>query len=339
MTNQAPASPQSKKKKTALPTILSGIRNAQAAIGRAADELQERENFPLMGGGGSSRMAAPSNHPQLHRSAPSSSLSSSIHNFSQRFGSQWRKRGRRKKGQGVTIVPQSFFVAVGCFFVAFPVIFVIYALARHAVFGDEGDDSVTKKHIHEVPSAFSSGYGFESGKELLELNGMDQPTDEIGKDVEGIGEEEKTEEEKTEEETVLAQPETSDTEGSGGNDVMGEINRNETVMGNADQSQSQTLNNPVVETVAEEATITKDANAENQINNSTGVDGGNLPTTEEVKPQNELEGEKRNLEQGENMPSSIETAEADASSGQEKEVLGETMANENYLRGSQDENK
>jgi len=103
-----------------------------------------------------------SSHPQLHRSAPpSASLSSTLNNFSQRFGSQLRKHSqiagkRRKKGRGVTGVPQSFYVAVVCVFFAFPVIFVVYILARHAVFGDETETFVGKVHIHEVPPAFST---------------------------------------------------------------------------------------------------------------------------------------------------------------------------------------
>ncbi|KAL7538076.1 hypothetical protein ACHAWF_005992, partial [Thalassiosira exigua] len=133
------------------------------AIGRAAgDELQERETRPLVGGGGG-RMAASSKQPQLHR-APQSSMSSILQNFSQRFGSQWRKRSRRKRGNVVAIVPNSFYVAVGCFFVAFPVCFVLYILARHAVFGDEGDSSGPVGHIHEVPNSFANDGAFEPGE-------------------------------------------------------------------------------------------------------------------------------------------------------------------------------
>ncbi|KAL9190759.1 hypothetical protein ACHAXT_000465 [Thalassiosira profunda] len=171
MASHAPPTPDAKRKKPALPSLLSSVRNAGAAIGRAGaadyDHLHDRETRPLTGG-------APmvSGRPQLHR-GPSSALASTFHNFSQRFGSQWRKRGRRRKGgQGVTIVPQSFYFAVGCFFVAIPVIFVLYILARHSVFGDEDDPQV---HKHEVPSSFADGVGmaFESGKELLEMNKID----------------------------------------------------------------------------------------------------------------------------------------------------------------------
>lgn len=174
MTSQIPQSPEeAKKKKVALPSLLSNIRNAQGTIGRAADDFHEREIRPLLGVGGpggsgagvgssstsSGRIAAPSSHPQLHRSAPSASLAATFNNFSQRFGDQWRKRStRRKKGQGVTNVPQSFFIAVGCFFFAFPVFFLLYILARHAVFGDEEDMSRGKQvHIHEVPTSFGRG--------------------------------------------------------------------------------------------------------------------------------------------------------------------------------------
>mmetsp|Transcript_25051 Transcript_25051/g.54001 ORF Transcript_25051/g.54001 Transcript_25051/m.54001 type:complete len:362 (+) Transcript_25051:83-1168(+) len=176
MTNQS--SSDNKKKKPALPSLLSNIRNAQAVIGRAADDLHDRETRPLVGGGGGGgRLAASSNRPQLQRNVPSSYFSTNIQNFSQRFGDQWRKRGRRKIGHGVTGVPQSFFVAVGCFFFAFPLVFLLFILARHAVFGDEGD--ISQAHKHEVPT--SLGTSFESGKELVEMNviGINDPEDEI----------------------------------------------------------------------------------------------------------------------------------------------------------------
>ena len=55
---------------------------------------------------------------------------------------------------------------VGCFFFAFPLFFVIFILARHAVFGDESDSS--QAHKHEVPA--SSHLSFESGQELIDMN-------------------------------------------------------------------------------------------------------------------------------------------------------------------------
>ena len=187
-------SPDTRKKKHALPSLLSNIRNAQAVIGRAAaDESHDRETRPLVsalgnnsssgggGAGGHTPSIAPSNRPQLSRNAPSSSASfaSTLQNFSQRFGSQWRKRSRRKKGQGVTVVPQSFFLAVGCFFFAFPFFFILYILARHAVFGDEDDNAGTTVHKHEVPSSLNMPH--ESGTDLIEMNNMDtvHPEDDI----------------------------------------------------------------------------------------------------------------------------------------------------------------
>ena len=166
------SSPDTKKKKIALPSLLSNFRNAQAAIGRAAaaEDLNEREmretHYPLMGtngdyamgtsGAGVGRMAgSSSSRPQnLQRGPPSSNLSSTLNNFSQRFGNQWRKRKRRKKasGSGATGVPQEFYFAVGCFFIAFPVIFILYILARHSVFGDEGYASGAQVQKHEVPA-------------------------------------------------------------------------------------------------------------------------------------------------------------------------------------------
>mmetsp|Transcript_16464 Transcript_16464/g.39411 ORF Transcript_16464/g.39411 Transcript_16464/m.39411 type:complete len:285 (+) Transcript_16464:181-1035(+) len=181
MSSQLPRfSTDSKKKKSALPSLLSNIRNAQAVIGRAAaDDVHDRENRPLVNAGGGARTAVPSTHPQLSRSASSASFSATLHNFSQRFGSQWRKRSQRKKGgHGVTVVPQTFFLAVGCFFFAFPLFFVLYILARHAVFGDEGEISGSQVHVHEVPA--SLGNLLESGKVLPEMNAfdIDNPEDE-----------------------------------------------------------------------------------------------------------------------------------------------------------------
>jgi hypothetical protein len=165
------STPDTKKKKHALPSLLSNIRNAQAAMGRssAADDFNEREiHYPLMGTNGDlplmvtngagvgSRMAASSSSrpPNLQRGPPSSNLSSTLNNFSQRFGNQWRKHKRRKKvsGSGATGVPQEFYVAVGCFFFAFPVFFILYILARRSVFGDEGYGSGTQVQKHEVPA-------------------------------------------------------------------------------------------------------------------------------------------------------------------------------------------
>lgn len=160
------SSADEKRRKVALPSVLSNIRNAQAVIGRAAaaetNDLFERETRPLVGSGppsgGSSvgiggRTPPPSSRPHLRGGAPSSSFSvSSLQNFTQRIGSQWRKRSRRKQGQGVTVVPQTFYLAVGCFFFAFPLFFVLYILARHAVFGDEADVSSVQAHVHEVPA-------------------------------------------------------------------------------------------------------------------------------------------------------------------------------------------
>lgn len=159
------SSPVTKNKKKALPSLLSNFRNAQAAIGRvvAADDLNERdmrEQYPLMGTNGDAsvidRMATPSNSrpPNLQRGPTSSNFASTLTNFSQRFGNQWRKRQRRKKASGsvATGVPQEFYFAVGCFFFAFPVIFILYILARHSVFGDEGYGSGTTVEKHEIPA-------------------------------------------------------------------------------------------------------------------------------------------------------------------------------------------
>ncbi|KAL3807548.1 hypothetical protein ACHAXA_001132 [Cyclostephanos tholiformis] len=161
------SSPEPKNKKKALPSLLSNFRNAQAAIGRvvAADDLNERDmrevHYPLMGTNGDAgvggRMATPSSSrpSNLQRGPPpSSNFVSTFNNFSQRFGNQLRKRQRRKKasGSGASGVPQEFYYTVGCFFFAFPVIFILYILARHSVFGDEGYGSGTAVQKHEVPA-------------------------------------------------------------------------------------------------------------------------------------------------------------------------------------------
>jgi len=145
------SSPETKKKRQALPSVLSNIRNAQAAIGRAttttADEphheweMREREgniiSSPLMQPPIDRRNQTTSN------SYSSSSYATTLNNFSQRFGNEWRTQKRRLRRKDSSGVPSSFYFAVGCFFFAFPIIFILYILARHSVFGDEGYGSGT----------------------------------------------------------------------------------------------------------------------------------------------------------------------------------------------------
>ena len=160
-------SPDTRKKKSALPSLLSNLRNAQAAAFGGSASDHEREVRPLV-----------ANSPQLQqRNVPSNSLSSTIQSFSERFGRDWHKRGKRKKGKGVTLnIPAGFYYAVGCFFILFPFFFLIYILARHSVFGDEGDTTSTTKHIHEVPATLiTGGVSFEAGKEsvVVDINNVD----------------------------------------------------------------------------------------------------------------------------------------------------------------------
>jgi len=151
---RAPSSPAAKSKKQALPSYLSNIRNAQASIDRelkpflspaisAADRKTTKPQAPILAGGLSSSASGRST---INRNP--SRWATSIQNFGQRFGDQWRKR-RRKKGSGNVSVPQAFYVSVACFFFAFPLFFVLFILARHAVFGDE---SLTVTSRHEVPA-------------------------------------------------------------------------------------------------------------------------------------------------------------------------------------------
>lgn len=169
-------------KKPALPSLLSNLRNAQAVIGRAATDttdIHEREVRPLV-----------SSRPQLQQrnASTSSSLSSTLQNFSQRFESNWRKRaGRRKSNKGskgvTIIIPQGFYLAVGCFFFAFPILFIIFILARHAVFGDEADSS--EIHNHEVPKHDDSlQLGTNSNLEDI-MNVIDN--NEVENEIQGVG--------------------------------------------------------------------------------------------------------------------------------------------------------
>lgn len=153
------SSPETKKKRQALPSVLSNIRNAQAAIGRAtttaADEphheweMREREGNVI-----SSPLMQPPvdrrNQTTSSSSYSSSSYATTLNNFSQRFGNEWRTQKRRLRRKDSSGVPSSFYFAVGCFFFAFPIIFILYILARHSVFGDEGYGSgtVVQKQQH-----------------------------------------------------------------------------------------------------------------------------------------------------------------------------------------------
>jgi len=176
-------SPDTRKKKSALPSLLSNIRNATqaAAFGGSASD-HEREVRPLV-----------ANSPQLQqRNVPSNSLSSTIQSFSERFGRDWHKRGKKKKGKGVTLnIPTGFYYAVGCFFILFPLFFLVYILARHSVFGDEGDTTSTTKHIHEVPATLvTGGVSFEAGKDsvVVDINNVDGVVNsEVENEIQGIG--------------------------------------------------------------------------------------------------------------------------------------------------------
>ena len=205
-------SPDTKKKKIALPSVLSNIRNA---VGRAGgtDESgrSEVEIRPLMGNKSSEdlvgivgtkksyatdnsrslrdRSTVPSSSssgippPPLSGASPlygvgqNSSSSSSrqtlpprnaastssinswsatLQTYSERIGSQWRKQRKNRRDsneksrrRGVTINTQPIIIVLGLFFIGFPILLMLFLLARKAVFGDEGIDNVAK---HEVPA-------------------------------------------------------------------------------------------------------------------------------------------------------------------------------------------
>ena len=226
--------PDTKKKKIALPSVLSNIRNA---VGRAGVEensgKSEVEIRPLLGsnlnrssndlvGVGKSsssatnraqmrdRSTAPSSSgvppPPLSSSAasplfgsrqtlPGRNVSASVNNwsatlqtYSERIGSQWRKRNRRdsnnnerRRRKGVTINTQPFLIVVGFLFIGFPILLMLFLLARKAVFGDEGVDNVAK---HEVPAHEVLNYGIDNtgvspgNTEAQVLNDLKQLTSE-----------------------------------------------------------------------------------------------------------------------------------------------------------------
>ena len=216
MLSSATITPDTKKKKIALPSVLSNIRNA---VGRAGgtDESgrSEVEIRPLMGNNKSNsedlvgivgtkksyvtdnsrslrdRSTVPSSSsssgippPPLSGASPlygvgqnSSSSSSSrktlpprnaastssinswsatLQTYSERIGSQWRKQRKNRRDsneksrrRGVTINTQPIIIVLGLFFIGFPILLMLFLLARKAVFGDEGIDNVAK---HEVPA-------------------------------------------------------------------------------------------------------------------------------------------------------------------------------------------
>ena len=205
-------SPDTKKKKIALPSVLSNIRNA---VGRAGgtDESgrSEVEIRPLIGNKSSEdlvgivgtkksyatdnsrslrdRSTVPSSSssgippPPLSGASPlygvgqNSSSSSSrqtlpprnatstssinswsatLQTYSERIGSPWRKQRKNRRDsneksrrRGVTINTQPIIIVLGLFFIGFPILLMLFLLARKAVFGDEGIDNVAK---HEVPA-------------------------------------------------------------------------------------------------------------------------------------------------------------------------------------------
>mmetsp|Transcript_11700 Transcript_11700/g.17682 ORF Transcript_11700/g.17682 Transcript_11700/m.17682 type:complete len:394 (+) Transcript_11700:54-1235(+) len=209
--------PDTKKKKIALPSVLSNIRNAVGRAGAeekggkseveirpllgnrssgdlvgmgksssyAADRSQMRDrstvpssglpppplsaaSSPLFGLGQSSRQTLP---PRNATSASVNNWSATLQTYSERIGSQWRKRNRqdsnneRRRHRGVTINTQPILIVLGLFFIGFPILLTLFLLARKAVFGDEGVDNVAK---HEVPAHEVLNYGLDTGVSPIE---------------------------------------------------------------------------------------------------------------------------------------------------------------------------
>ena len=188
MSSQPPISPDSRKKKPALPFLLSNLRNAHSAIATSvAGTIEAR---PLVSGGTSSNdhssNYAASDRSNMKRSVTASlssnrappaldtapntrlntnpaptSLSSTLTSIQQRFENSWRKRNQhlhkeddslrhntKQRRQIRVSIPQSFLLTSVCFFLAIPVLVLLYVLARKSVFGDEGVE--ISEHKYEV---------------------------------------------------------------------------------------------------------------------------------------------------------------------------------------------
>lgn len=286
--------PDTKKKKIALPSVLSNIRNAVGRAGAeekggkseveirpllgntssnrssndlvgvgksssyAADRSQMRDRSsvpssgvppppisspPLFGLGQSSRQTLPA------RNVPSASVnnwSATLQTYSERIGSQWRKRNRRdsnnserRRRRGVTINTQPILIVLGLFFIGFPILFTLFLLARKAVFGDEGVDNVAK---HEVPAheVLSPGVGEEAGitaaqvlNDLKQLTSEDNPLGSFENDAETISVEEKSDNESVITEMDTNQAVRTNDEANIIGEVTNEVVRDSETMDNA----------------------------------------------------------------------------------------------------------
>ena len=170
MSIQPPMSPDSRKRKPALPFLLSNLRNAQATI--ASSVAGTTEIRPLVTSSsssnndhnGSSYASDRSNMKRsvtaslssstarapytLEQSTPNtrlntntSSISSTLTSLSQRFENTWRKRNQhlhkedssvrtRRRRQIRVSIPQSFLFSSVCFFIGIPLLVFLYVLAR-----------------------------------------------------------------------------------------------------------------------------------------------------------------------------------------------------------------
>lgn len=188
MAHQPPITPDSRKKKPALPSLLSNLRNAHSAI--ATSVVGTSEARPLVSGtvstnNGQSSSTYTTDRSNMKRSvtaslsssrAPSAfdtapntrlntpappSFSSALTNFQQRFENTWRNRNQhlhkeddslrhntKRRRQIRVSIPQAFLLSSTCFFIAIPLLVLLYVLAKKSVFGDEGVD--LSEHKYEV---------------------------------------------------------------------------------------------------------------------------------------------------------------------------------------------
>jgi hypothetical protein len=98
---------------------------------------------------------------RLNTNPGPTSLSSALTNFQQRYENTWRKRNQhlhkeddslmhntKRRRQIRVSIPQAFLLSSLCFFIAIPLLVLLYVLARKSVFGDEGVD--LSEHKYEV---------------------------------------------------------------------------------------------------------------------------------------------------------------------------------------------
>lgn len=206
MAHQPPISPDTRKKKPALPSLLSNLRNAHSAIASSVTTTTT-ESRPLVNANASSNdhsgnyasdrsnlkrynvstrpalEPTPNNRPNNPQNN-TSSLSSTLLAIQHRFETSWRKRSQhlhkeddslrhnsRRRRQIRVSIPQSFLLSSICFFIIMPIIVLLYVLARKSVFGDEGVEM--SEHKYEVKRIEGENMTVEGQTSVLaELEGQ-----------------------------------------------------------------------------------------------------------------------------------------------------------------------